>query len=412
MPSINSPKPSSTAGLNRTVGKGKSPPATRAATVTAAVKKLASVSMNNVKPPSLSASVQVGSDSVPRFRPPENPVWSPYRDGVSSSVLNLFTMCREQVRINYVEGWKSRNPAYYFEFGTCAHWMLEQCYRGRYLPSSFAKVDWRDLSTEYDKRIWVPANPMPTQKQTEDQRRIYRTLELMMPSYWARWDGDMNGGKYSMGNTTAPPVKWEHLEQQFNVPYRYPAEPGKVATPNIDAMPLVGRRDGVFRDKVGKLWVLDTKCKSVINHEDIMSTLQFDLQQMFYAYVTQIEFGEPVEGIIMNIIRRPALRQKKTEDLDQLIERTGEDVAARMDEYFCRYQMKFKPGEVDKWAASTLAALMHEMREWWEGRSAHYMNPNALTTKYGKADAYDMIVNGSVGMYARRKRAHPELEAA
>lgn len=335
-------------------------------------------------------------------------LWQLYKDGVSSSFLNSFLTCLEQTRLSYVEGWTPRQTPMSFMFGTTNHWILEQAYQQETLAAVAGVIDsdfldsWvKGMTAKYETK-WKAENPSPITKETQQLELCLGLTEAVLPGYFRRWDGDFNGGHYAIANNTTQVAEWVSLEEIFKVPYTYPD--GKVVS-------LRGRRDAVFRDKRKKLWVFDTKCRSVINHEDALDTLPVDIQQMLYLYATYLEFGEMPCGTIMNIIRRPGHRQGKTEPLKDFLDRVVGEVQApkNYDHNFTRYEMGVTAGEVLAWKTKTLDPLMQAVRMWWEGGIPHYMNPNALITKYGHCGMFYPITKDDYRYVFKRKTAFNEL---
>lgn len=354
-----------------------------------------SISKNPVKKTPL-RSAPGGGGVASLFRGTDKSLWNFWRDGVTSSFLGTFLTCREQCRLHYCEGLQSRSLSLALEFGTCCHWVLEQAYGevgNNLVPGTEEVQDW--LLT-YEKK-WKAETPKPTPKQLEQQELVYGLAEQVLPTYFWRWIGDFTGKyKYGTGGL-ATPKEWESLEEVFKVDFTFPD--GKT-------VPIRGRRDGVFLDAKGKLWVFDTKCRSVIVEDDLMETLPLDLQQMLYLSVTEQEFGRMPAGVQMNIIRRPGQRRGTEEKLPEFLERVRKDVSnpKRFDHYFIRQQMSLVKSELEAWRQKQLAPLMQDVRDWWEGKAAHYLNPNNLISKYGRCALFAVLTaNDRSGCYKRTK---------
>lgn len=332
------------------------------------------------------------------FRKKDRSLWNFWRDGVSSSFLFNFMTCREQTRLVYVEGWSSRAVPMAFEFGSCMHWVFEQAYvKTRAVPTPEQILGW----VKAYEQLWLRNVPTPTLKQLEQQELAYGMAESVLPYYFDRWEGDFTGA-YRWGNNTTAPVTWHSLEEVFSLPYTFPD--GKKTV-------LRGKRDGVFIDRRGRFWVFDTKCRSVINHDEALETLPFDTQQMLYLYATALEMKTIPAGTIMNIVRRPGQRRGDGEELPPFLGRMRKDISnpKRYDHYFIRYEMAIGRDEIIEWKAKHLDPLMEEVRMWWEGTAPHYMNPNALLSKYGRCAMYSPIVRQDFSQCYRRQYAFNEL---
>lgn len=317
--------------------------------------------------------------------------WNFWEEGVSSSLLNLWLTCREQFRLEVVEGWRSHNTPFYFAFGTCSHWCLQQAYAKPEIPNAKGVAK---LVGDFE-RLWKKERPQAPQKQRESQEKVYGLAEALLPTYFQRWAGDFPGEKYPRRHNTVQPKTWEGLEKRFEYTYTYPD--GK-------KVPIRGTRDGLIYDAKRKLWLFDSKFRSVINEEDTLDTLPHDFQQMLYLLVTMEEYKQAPAGTVMNIARRPGHRQGQNEGLREFLKRVAKDVAnpKRWDHYFMRVQMDITPREIQEWRTTQLDPLMLDVRAWWEGRAPHYMNPNALISKYGRCQMFNAIVFKNYnGLYRR-----------
>ena len=322
-------------------------------------------------------------------------VWKFWQDGVSSSLIALFLQCREQFRLSVIEGWKSRTEPIYFGFGTCGHWILKQAYQRAKRPGP----KWLARQLNVYHKLWLRDVRAPTTRQLEQQDKIYALMERLLPQYFKRWAGDWLTDKYPRSTKVANPKKWTALEQQFTILFDFNLGGQEV-------VPIRGTRDGVFTDKHRKLWVFDSKFRSVINEEDILDTLALDLQQMLYLWATWKELGICPEGCILNVVRRPGHRLGKKELLTDFYDRVGTDIADRnrWDHYFTRYQLEISEGELAAWEREQLRPVLWDIRLWWEGKTPHYMNPNALISKYGRCELFLPIIKGVFDQCFKRDR--------
>jgi hypothetical protein len=335
------------------------------------------------------------------FRGDQPSFWNFWEDGVTASFLDLFLTCREQCRLQYVEGWSSRLVPFYFEFGTAGHYVLEKAYARSKVPTESKIEEWIE---EYED-MWMKLVPSPTSRQLQQQELAYGMLGALMPAYFERWEGDFTG-KYPYRNNTVKPTEWHSLEERFEVPYTF--ADGKKTV-------LRGKRDGVFGDIRKKTWVWDNKFRSMINHEEARDLLPVDLQQMLYLCATASQMAPQwPTGTLMNIVRRPGHRRGQTEELKRFLGRIKKDVSnpKKFDHNFTRYEMAISKAEIKEWKKLTLDPLMEDVRGWWEGRHPHYATHKNLTTKYGHATMYHPILKGDFTMCYRRRHVFAELAEA
>ena len=340
-------------------------------------------------------------DNKTLWREKSKSVWQLWRDGITSSFLATFLSCKEQTRLQYVEGWQGSGAPLAMEFGTCIHWILEQLYGKR--GSRFQTFDPATFTTAYNG-LWRKENPHPASYQIQQQEMVYGMAEAVLLEYLKRWEGDWTGkyGKYP--NQTTAPVKWMALEQEFNVPLAMDDEGKKIIR-------IRGRRDGLFLDKKGKTWLFDTKCMARVEDETILDLLPYNLQFMLYMWATWKELDILPVGIVMNVVRRPQLRQKTTENLKDFLSRIALDVQdpKRYDFYFLRFQLEILKSELVAWEHDVFLPLLKDVVDWWSGRSVHYMNPLALTDKYGRCRLYNILVKGDYTSSFKRTKPFNEL---
>lgn len=348
----------------------------------------------------------------------EKSLWNLWRDGVTASFLSNWVEDREQCRIQYIDGLSSRNVPIYFEYGSCCHWILEQIYGakntfGQELTSlskdqrlEFCTLCVKEWVDRYSAK-WLSEVPRPTQKQLDQQELVYGFAEVVMPSYFLRWDGDFTG-HYSHPNKTTTPAEWRSLEEEFNFPYVFP---------DGRSCPIRGKRDGTFYDKARRIYVFDTKCRSVHNDETSTETLPKDIQQMLYLWITHEELRNLRDtstwpsGTIMNVIRRPGHRRGENEALPHFLERIRKDVISikKYDHNYIRNQMLMTPMEVMTWKKTQLDPIMQGVRMWWEGTFPHFLNPSVLTTKFGKNRFYAEMLGQTSAAYYKRTKVFSEL---
>jgi hypothetical protein len=328
----------------------------------------------------------------------KKPLWDFWEDGCTQSLIRVWAQCMEQARLKYVEGWSRRGNSLPLEFGSCVHWVLSQISGTAKKPPGKRKI----LNTldAYEK-LWKEQAGIRTQKSDVDFERVLGLAQALLPRYVERWAGDWTG-KYKPSNPTVAPKKWLQLEGRFKVPF--------VLDDGAQTY-LQGMFDGVFEDKKGRLWLFETKTKSVIEREIIEDTLQFDIQVLLYLWALKQVYKRTPHGVLYNVIRRPGLRQGKQEKLNDFFERCRMDVEdpKRTDHYFIRWELEVEESEIDAFEHDYLRPILGQMRRWWDGSGPHFMNPDALMCKYGKADMYEPIVHGNFRSLKKRKVVFPEL---
>ena len=305
------------------------------------------------------------------------------KDGVTYSFLDEWLMCREQARLSYVEGWSSRGLAVPLDFGIAFHDCLEWIAKGRSPKTIHTKI----LAPYLEKKLSGKNKLRPDEviKLTE----LLRSVEVVFKEYHAYWENYDTSMQYI------------YQEAAFQVEHTLSS--GK-------KMPLRGRWDAVYKEN-GKIWLMENKTKGQIDEEGILASLPFDLQTMLYVHCLQEHLGKKVEGVLYNVIRRPGLRRKKTEQINEFVERVQDDVVNRPQHYFMRWRVEFLEEDITNWVTKSLNPILEQVQQWWDSIAKnpfkpdsplHYQNPTALFTKYGRSRYFDKFTkNTNAGLYQR-----------
>lgn len=313
------------------------------------------------------------------------PLWVMERDGVTQGLLYTFLLCREQCRLKFVEGLRSRVVSRPLEFGNLVHYVLSHCYMGDTRP----RQRMIEEGIQKHNALWRKVTGAVSAKQEEEREFIEGLARVVLPAYFHHWEEDFKN------------KKWVHLEQAFSVPYVY--EDGF-------EVPLRGRRDGIYELEGGGEGLFETKTKGYIDEDGIAEILPFDMQVGLYVLSRGLETGVYPTEVCYNIIRRPGQRlTKKDGDLSGLLARIEEDVWERPAYYFLRLQMDITEEEFTAWKDRIFHPVMEELRAWCEGRLPTYINPYALITNYGRCDLFEAVAHGNKKAYNVVKVPFTEL---
>jgi hypothetical protein len=361
---------------------------------------------------------QITAAKPKRPAPPKKPVplWT-WASGVTQSALTAFLACPEQFALNYVEGWTPTGFSVPLEFGTLFHSCIQaQGIEPFHPTTSFSpeKIA-QEVCSKYEQVR------RPQIKSPDGHDAIQKTLaavEAVYPAYrnyFAKDDALQ---------------KWLAREQIFSVEHKFDdREPWAIALPQVRTINLRGMRDGEYCIPssvpciASGLGLFETKTKSQIDDQAIQSGLRADMQTMFYLYAMKLQYGEyPVE-VLYNVVRRPGLIYNPSkETLAGYKDRIIEDIAKRPEWYFKRWQVQVSPSDIDTFVATTLNPILRAMYRWWESikthpfdrfkSPSHFRNLLALSTKYGKAPLYNLMILGRKREYSRRSSLFPELTAS
>lgn len=310
-------------------------------------------------------------------------------DGITQGLLSNWVDCHQRA-LHWLRRLTRRDDeeSLPMAFGNAAHKVLEWLYAEKRKPGKIPsaahihKLNQRWLDT------WHADNPRASAKLIERVEACAAFLDGVIPAYVAHWSDDFTKRR------------WIGVEHEFSIPY---------TTADGRKTRIRGVVDGVFLEK-RIAWLLETKTKSWVDQEFLVRWLPMDLQTNIYLWaVRQLIPERKVAGVVYNLIRRPALRQKKDETLRQFAQRCAEDVLARPDWYFLRLEVKFTIKELKAFAVR-LARIVEEFCDWLDGKVPNFPNPSACRQFNRPCWALDACA-GEMDKYKRRKKLYRELSS-
>lgn len=306
------------------------------------------------------------------------------KDGITQGLLCSWRDCREKASL-FLQGYTQNKTSMGLTYGTIVHSILEKAYR------SISKGEIKNFPTEKQVKHWVSIvekewekeNPRASREELSNKETSCLIAEATLPSYFDYWRKDFKE------------LKWLSIEEEFKIPYE-------------NKTLLRGKFDGVYERK-GKLWLFETKAKSMIREGVLVDTLPMDFQVNFYLYCLKRIYKRIPAGVKYNVVRRIGLEQRKKETIKQYVKRCVEDVESRPEFYFLRFESIISNEEMNKFEEE-LKKQINEFIFWFKTKDNHYRNPNQCETKYGACWALGLCSGSSVHLYSKRKTVFKELE--
>src|SRR3990167_775279 len=296
--------------------------------------------------------------------------YDPQRDGVTFTLLTTFKQCREKARL-VLNGWTSRGSSLGLVFGGLAHGVNQLIYEdvkaGRLTELPSEKYI-RKACQKVEER-WKEENPRADAESLKYLEFSMILLEATMPTYFRYWKKDFK-------------LLWERVETEFKIPVTVDHPTGGKAMETF----IRGKIDGSFgRKSKARPWLFETKTKSRLGEHgesNLAEILPHELQiNIYLLYLWWVGQKLP-EGVLYNIIRRPGMKQKKTESILAYAKRVANDVQRRPEYYFVRMQMTVSKKDLEK-QEMELRDLVADFLLWWSGLAGHYKNSDACENKYG-----------------------------
>lgn len=303
--------------------------------------------------------------------------WNFYEDGVTQSLIGRWLTCRQKCSIGLLEQLTPKTDRTPLAFGQLVHRVLEKTYRAGN-PDHIGSV------IEEVAETLRPKDPAAF----EEFELLVGWAEALLPRYFAFW-----------GKKDFTKMQWETLEESFEMPWT-------LASGNQTI--LRGKLDGVYRAGKG-LWLMEHKTKGQIREDFLIDQLGFELQCMWYLTVVREQYGETPKGINYNILRRPGLRRTQKETLSAFVGRCREDILARPEHYFQRFEVAVTEAEFDRWHEE-FEVILAEFETWAEDpRLWTYRNSGACSI-YGTCEFMPICSSGNRAGYEAKTSHFPELE--
>ena len=142
-------------------------------------------------------------------------------------------------------------------------------------------------------------------------------------------------------------------ELGFSVPLRNPAT-GRASRKHS----LQGVIDGVWNKThpmfPGEVVLGEWKTAAQVSRE-YMARLEIDFQVSTYMWAASQYYSVPVRKMVYRVAKKPTIRQKKTEELGEYIERLTQDYLDRPEFYFFEVLVERTDEQLDDWAEQAWA---------------------------------------------------------
>lgn len=261
------------------------------------------------------------------------------RDGITQGLLADFCTCRQRFLFR-VNGWTVDEDKDALYFGSLCHYVLEMYYRNK---PKFPGIMLKRWIADYES------------KHPRDSAELFVKAEALLTVYFEVYREDLI--KFS-------PVRTEEV---FSV--------------EALGARLRGRKDLIFRTKTKKLWMMEHKTKSRIDHDYLGYILSFDVQNLFYDLNEALIHKVNLDGILYNILRTPQIKPKKGENLVEYKKRLLAVIRKDHRDYFYRYEVTISTQDRERFLSETRRKIA-EIRDYLAGKLSHYRNEAACVIPY------------------------------
>ena len=309
------------------------------------------------------------------------------RDGITQGLLVMWMECRQKAKL-FLDGYSRKGTSLALTYGSIGHGVLEHAYENFRKGKNTGAPSKRQLKKylELVEKQWKLENPRVNKYALEDLQTSLAFAEVILPVYFEYWKEDFKK------------KDWQKIEGKFKVP---------LVLPDGRETFMRGMMDGMY--KKGGMWLFETKFKSQINEGDIVDCLPFDIQVLLYIWALWKTYGKVPKGVLYNVVRRFGLKRKKTESLQQFANRCAEDLKARPEWYFYRFEVAITAEDMKEFEIE-LQGMIKEFMDWFDGESWHYKNPHSCVGKYGRCWCLEACSSKNFHLLNKRKTVFRELE--
>jgi len=270
------------------------------------------------------------------------PEYSLQKHGITQSLLMSFMKCRREFLLK-VNCWSLTAKRTTFANGSITHDILDKVYsyymKNKKIPSTKIVKDWCN-SYDKDHPDWLPEDK-------QDLAPLYKIIAFTICTEYIRF--------YRKKDFI--PNRITGAEVEFCVVWK--------------GFKLRGKRDLRFQMQPGVNWQMETKTMARIEPDAIREMLTFNFQNLFYVHCEEVEFGEPVHGVLYNVIRNPGTKLHAGESIIQYANRLRREIRKNQSYYFLRFQQPYTDEDKKQFRKELLyklrevdALLKHRLYPW------------------------------------------------
>jgi hypothetical protein len=217
-------------------------------------------------------------------------------------------------------------------------------------------------------------------------------LEANNPT-WEMWEEDSS--KKQKGIVSAmvlAALEWEHWPDKSEVQFKLPL-PDPVTGNSSKRHRMSGVWDGVWEgthpDFPDEVVLGEWKTASVVN-QDYMQRLEIDFQVSAYMWAASQVYGVPVRKMVYRVVKKPTIRQKKDESVDEYVLRVAEDYKGRPEHYLFQTIVTRTDEQIDEWHSQAWA-IHKRMLQIKSGKLPAIRNTQSCLSR-GRCPYFDLCV--------------------
>ena len=196
-------------------------------------------------------------------------------------------------------------------------------------------------------------------------------------------------------------------EVQFEIPLRHPDTDVPSAEHRLSGV-FDGGWEGTYPGMPGE-WVLgEWKTASIVNR-DYIARLEIDFQVTTYLYAASVLYQRPVRKMVYRVIKKPTIRQKKTESANDYAERVRLDYLERPEHYFFDQVVTRTDAQLIEWKRQAWATH-RRILEIQRGEAVAIRSTQSCLSR-GRCPYFDLCTGSVIeSAYRRLNTKHREIK--
>lgn len=170
---------------------------------------------------------------------------------------------------------------------------------------------------------------------------------------WAMWEEDAARVREAsvaamVGGALARWSEWPALQEvQFELPLKNPRTGNSSKRHRFSGV-FDGVWPGNHPDHPDEIVLGEWKTAAVVNR-DYMQRLELDFQVSTYLWAASAIYGVPVRKVVYRVIKKPTIKQKKDESVEEYSERVTADYLDRPEHYFFEEIVERTDKQLEDW---------------------------------------------------------------
>jgi hypothetical protein len=307
----------------------------------------------------------------------------PFKHGkdLTNSARSTFLTCPQKYQYSYIYGLAPRKPSIPFLVGGLFHDELDRMY-------STGKADPEGTAERAGKACEAACKFPGMRSEDSDNIWMQQAIVCGMIKGYASLYLKHDLKEYQILET----------EGQFVAPI-----------PESD-WTYRGKKDMVvMRKKDSKLILMEHKTAGRID-AGYVAKLPMDNQILGYGWAQRAETGRKFSGVLYNVTKKPQIRQKQTESLQQFMRRVEDDYYLNPGAYFYRELLTFTDADLDRFGKELKRFVLNIERA--QKENDFFQNAGACT-QMGTCPFMKLCLDGvnkdTLLHYRIKSRAHEEL---